>query len=385
MFDIKKILGRSLNILWDYKVLWIFGFLLALASFGNNFGNQSYYSISNDRSEPIRYEMRDWHGLQGDTFAEVVEDGKQQFSEAMEDLQREYPVEFEMVIAVVVTAFVVVFVLSVITTVLRYVAEMSTIRMVNEYEDTGIKVGFRQGWKYGWTRETWRLFGVSFVIHLPVLVLFVLLGLVTWRFFVSLLGGVESTIISSLIAGTGLAFLGIFATGIIMVVLYVLRDLAWRMIALDGAPAMASLRMAWAMFKRQWKNVGLMWLVMVGLKIAWGIAMLILVVPMLIVSILTAVGGLAAALIPSLLTAGLTSLFAVPEYWPWVFAAIIGMPFFVVVSFSPMILISGFGLTFQSNVWTLTYRELKALENGETETPVEVIEADVEPDDAEGA
>jgi len=38
------------------------------------------------------------------------------------------------------------------------------------------------------------------------------------------------------------------------------------------------------------------------------------------------------------------------------------MPFFLVVAFSPVLLVSGWGLIHQSSVWTLTYRELKALE-----------------------
>ena len=30
MFDIKKILKRSWHILWNYRMLWVFGFILAL-------------------------------------------------------------------------------------------------------------------------------------------------------------------------------------------------------------------------------------------------------------------------------------------------------------------------------------------------------------------
>ena len=105
-----------------------------------------------------------------------------------------------------------------------------------------------------------------------------------------------------------------------------------------------------------------MWLVMVGLRIAWAIAFFILILPLLIVSILTAVGGVLAAIVPTLLTAGVASLFSAPDYWPWIFALIIGLPFFFVVAFSPIFLVSGWGLIYQSSVWTLTYRELKALD-----------------------
>jgi hypothetical protein len=68
------------------------------------------------------------------------------------------------------------------------------------------------------------------------------------------------------------------------------------------------------------------------------------------------------AIVPTLLTAGVASLFSVPDYWPWIFAAVIGLPFFFVVAFSPIFLVSGWGQIYQSSVWTLTYRELKTLD-----------------------
>jgi hypothetical protein len=173
---------------------------------------------------------------------------------------------------------------------------------------------------------------------------------------------VESAIITSLIAGIGLAFIFGLLTALLMVVLYFLRDFAWRFSVLESTSVMESLRLATALVKRNWKSAGLMWLVMIGVKIAWVIVFFILVFPLLIVSILTAVGGLLVAVVPSLLTAGIASLLSAPDYWPWIFALVIGLPFFATVAFSPIALVRGWGLTYESSVWTLTYRELKALE-----------------------
>jgi hypothetical protein len=153
------------------------------------------------------------------------------------------------------------------------------------------------------------------------------------------------------------------------VVLYLLRDFAWRISILEETGVMESLRLATALVKRNWKSAGLMWLVMIGIKIAWGIAFIILVIPLLVVSVITALGGLLVAVVPSLLTAGIASLLAAPDYWPWIFAAVIGLPLFATVAFSPILLVSGWGLTYESSVWTLTYRELKALE---TVTPTTI-------------
>jgi hypothetical protein len=375
MFDIKKILSRSWHILWNYRTLWIFGFLLALAMGGGVRGNNSNYSFNDsNRRQPDSKWRSDWEGLRGESFAEQMQDGLRQAGQELQKLQAQYPVEFQMVIAAVITAFVVILLLSLLTAILRYVAETASIRMVDEYEQTGVKVGFWQGWKYGWSRASWRLFLVNFLVHIPAFILFVILGLVTWWIVASALSGVRSALITSLIAGIGLAFLFIFVTSILMVILYVLRDFAWRMIALEDAGVTDALGNAFGLVKRQWKNVGLMWLVMLGLKIAWSIAFFILVFPLLIVSILTAVGGLLVAIVPTLLTAGIASLLSAPDFWPWIFAAIIGLPLFAVVAFSPILLVSGWGLIYQSSVWTLTYRELKALE-AVTPAAVEPLEA----------
>ncbi len=365
MLDITKILKRSWHILWTYRTLWIFGFILALAMGGNNFGNNSHYSANDgnkNNQQPGIQAPGGWEGLRGNTPSEKLNDAFRQINEGIQQLRDKYPIEFRMGIAVAITLIVVILILSIVMAILRYVAETATIRMVDEYEQTSVKVGFRQGWKYGWSRESWRLFLINFVVHIPALVLFVILGLVAWWIISAVLSGVQSALITSLIAGIGLVFLFTFITIILMVVLYLLRDFAWRVAVLEGTGPLESLRLATALVKRNWKSAGLMWLVMIGIRIAWAIAFFILVFPLLIVSILTAVGGVLVAIVPSLLTAGVASLLSAPDYWPWVFAAVIGLPFFAIVAFSPILLVSGWGQIYQSSVWTLTYRELKALE-----------------------
>ena len=373
MLDIKKILVRSWHILWNYRTLWIFGFILALALGGNNFGNnRSSFNDRNDDQRPGIQSQGDWEGLRGDTPAEKLKDALRQASEGIQKLRAEYPVEFKMGIAAAITLIVVIFIVSIIVAILRYIAETATIRMVNEYEQTDVKVGFRQGWKYGWSRASWRLFLINLVAHIPLLILFVVLGSVAWWIISAALSGVESALINSIVAGIGISFLFIFTTAILMVALLLLRDFAWRITVLEGTGVMESLQLATSLVKRNWKNVGVMWLVMIGVRIVWAIAFLILIIPLLIVSIITAVGGVLVALAPSLLAAGFASLFSAPEYWPWVFALIIGMPFFFVVAFSPVLLVNGWAQIYRSSVWTLTYRELKALE---TVAPAMVVEA----------
>ena len=372
MLDIKKILTRSFHILWNYRMLWVFGFILALTVAGGSSGSNSARTSSGGNSgnngntgNNQQFNIQPgngWENLKGNTPREKMADAFRQIGDAIAQLRAKYPVEFQMGIAVAVTILVMLMIFSFIGAILRYVAETSTIRMVNEYEQTSVKVGFRQGWKYGWSLTSWRLFLTNFLVHIPVLVLFIILGLVGWWIISTALNGVESALITSLIAGIGLSFISIIVTVVLMVVLYLLRDFAWRFSVLEDAGVMESLRMATALVKRNWKSAGLMWLVMSGIRIVWGIAFFILIFPLLIVSILTAIGGVLVAVVPTLLTAGIASLLSAPNYWPWIFALVIGFPLFAIVAFSPIIFVNGWGLTYESSVWTLTYRELKALE-----------------------
>jgi hypothetical protein len=375
MFDIKKILTRSWKILWSYRLLWVFGFLMALAGVGSQPSDNLRYTLTDtdQQREPAGFHRpADWENIEGLTPRQALEFAWREMGEGLAELQAMYPVEFRMGVAALITLVVVVLLVSLLTAVLYYVAETATIHLVDAYEQSGVKVGLRQGWRYGWNRSAWRVFVVNFIVHLPVLGLCVALALIGWWIFTAFMDGARWSIISSLIGGTGLAFLLIFATVLIMVVLFVVRDFAWRLIVLEGAAALESLGQGWALVRRQWKNIGLTWLVMFGLKIVWGVSLFILVFPLLAVSIFTSLGGVLAALVPSLITAGIAGLLSAPEYWPWVFGGIVGLPIFFVVAFSPLFLVAGWGNIYQSNVWTLAYRELKALE---TVRPVEELPA----------
>lgn len=95
MFDITKILSRSWHILWTYRTLWIFGFILALAMGGNGGGNNSRYSANDGRNNPPAgiQTPDDWEGLHGDTFGEKMNDAFRQMSAEIQKLQEQYPVE----------------------------------------------------------------------------------------------------------------------------------------------------------------------------------------------------------------------------------------------------------------------------------------------------
>jgi hypothetical protein len=88
---------------------------------------------------------------------------------------------------------------------------------------------------------------------------------------------------------------------------------------------------------------------------------------MLPLFVLTILAGVILAGIPALLVFGICSTF-LSGAWPWIVGGLFGLPIFLLVAFSPEFLVEGLAQIFRSSVWTLAYRELKALE---TLTPTE--------------
>lgn len=250
--------------------------------------------------------------------------------------------------------------LGVVSAIARYVAETATIRMVDEYERTGNKVSLRQGLRYGWSRTAWRLFLINLLISLPVLLL-VLGGLVIGVVIFFLVIG-DNTLLSTagIVALIGLVFLLIFLGVILGVVLDLLRDFFWRACAIEEVGVREAIRQGWSMVRRNWKSVGLMWLVMIAVRIGWAVALVIAFFLSLPVLVLTILAGLVVGGLPALLAGGVSSLFLGGPL-PWIVGVLFGLPFFLVVAFSPMIFLRGLGLVYNSTAWTLTYRELKAM------------------------
>jgi hypothetical protein len=94
------------------------------------------------------------------------------------------------------------------------------------------------------------------------------------------------------------------------------------------------------------------------LLFALGVAKSIVLLPVVIVLAAAAVvsGGL-----PAMLAYAVTGLIA-QGATPWIAAAIVGVPVFLLVMALPLALVGGLVQTFQSSTWTLTYRELAAQE-----------------------
>jgi hypothetical protein len=206
------------------------------------------------------------------------------------------------------------------------------------------------------------LFLINLVISLPVILLVVLgLGIGVGVYFLIVADNPLFSV-PGVIAMIGLVFLLIFLGVVLGVLLQLLRDFFWRACALEQVGVGEALRRGWSMARRNWKSVGLMWLVMIAVRIGWSIALVIAFVLSLPLLLVTGIVGLVVGGLPALLVGGLSSLFLGGPL-PWMIGAIIGLPLFLVVAFAPIIYFRGLELVYNSTVWTLTYRELNALQS----------------------
>jgi hypothetical protein len=356
MIDIKKILKRSWHILWNYRVLWIFGFLLAITGAGGGGGNSSSSYQFNKNTGSNGSTGNNPNFNPGPFWTELTTWFNQNITPMFTHPER-YVTTF---IWIGVAFLFFILIVTVVTSLVRYPAETAVIRMVDEYEQTSAKVGFRQGWKLGWNRRAFRLWVIDLVIGVPAFLFIALLlglGLVV---FLSYVRGNNTLAVAATVAAIGCAFLFIFAFIILMVLLGLLRQFFVRAAALEEAGIGESFRRGWALFKNNWKSAGLMWLVMLGVGIGYGIVGMILFFLLIPAYILLLLPAILVASIPAAVALGIASIFASGPV-AWILAALVALPPFFMVLFAPLALVSGWYLIYTSSVWTLTYREIKAL------------------------
>ena len=350
MIDFGKILKRAWQILWNYRVLWIFGFLLAITAGGGTHPQASYQFNKTD--------VQTTQQNISPEFQQFVNQAIQWFDTTIVPWftpQRVVTTIVLLILGIVLFGFLV----SSLVALVRYPSEIAVIRMVDDYEQTGQKVGFKQGWKMGWSRAAFNLWVIDLVIFLPVF-LFVLvvcgLGLAVYY----------STQASQTVAVTGVVVsiscfsIFLLAFALAMVFLSLLRQFFARAAALENTSVRDSFRRGWEVFKSNWKSGILMWLIMLGLNIGYAIASVLIFFLLLLPMVFTVLAGLIVAGLPSALIGWLVSLFS-PVWVGALVGAVIFLPFFFLIAFSPVALVAGWAKIFESSAWTLTYREMKAL------------------------
>jgi len=310
-----EILKQAFKITWRYRSLWIFGFLLALCGGGGG-GGGNFNFPSGGGGEP------------GD----------------FGNLPNMPDIDPNIIIAVGIGLVCLTLLLAVIGVVIQYVTRTALLGMVRQIKETEA-VTVRDGWRFGWSNRAWRIFLLSLLIGIPATILTI--GLILLALSPLLLLILDDTVATVLgIILTIFACIFVFILLIIVgVFIGPIQELAWRRIALDQRGVIDSLRETIDLIKRRFKDIAIMWLLMVGVGLGWGIISLIIVLP---VSLLAAalIGGIPAGLVYLISNSG----------WG---ALIVGVPLGLITLIVVGSAATGFYLIYQSAVWTLAYLELQ--------------------------
>ncbi len=313
-----EVLKRAWHITWSYRALWVFGFLLALTT------SEGSTWLQFDQDYPGR-------GFRLDRIPSNIG---------------------SLLLAIGIVLACLIVLLIIVAAIARYVAGTALIRMVDDHEETGQKRSMRQGFRLGWSRSAFRLFLIDLAVSLPTVLVFVLLFALALAPL--LLWGTDAVavgVIGTVITG-GLLIIVVLLAIVAAVTLSVLKPFFQRVCVLQHMGVGQSIRQGYAMVKQNLKDVGLMWLITVGLQIGWAILMIPMVLLLLVVS--GALGG-----VLGLLAGGLTGL-AFEGAASWIVGAAVGIPIFILVLVVPLSLLGGVFEVYLSSTWTLTYRQLRA-------------------------
>jgi hypothetical protein len=311
------ILKQAFKITWRYRPLWIFGFLLALCGGGGGGGGGGNFNFPSGGEG----DLGDFEGLPN-----IPE------------------IDPNVIIAVVVGFVCLILLLTVIGVVVQYVTRTALIGMVRQITATqAVTAG--DGWRFGWSRRAWKIFLLSLLIGIPATILTIgLILLALSPLLLLILEDTAATVLSIVLTIFACLFVGLLLL-IAGVIIAPIQELAWRGIALDQQGIIDSLRQAIALIKRRFKDVAILWLLMLGVAFGWGFVSLIVVLPVsLIVAAL--LGGIPAGLVYLISQSGWGALIA---------GAPLALLALIVIGSAA----NGFYLIYQSAVWTLTYLALQ--------------------------
>lgn len=371
-----QVFKQSWRAVWNLRVLWIFGFLLALTSSGGAWWLFTLDS-NNVSQEGIAIQLpggNTWYtpvgtGLKIDLIApgdpriliqidnRWVELNKLTWQEV--DLALVF--DYTDLTAVLIFLAVEAGILMLLTTLLRYTSESAIIRSVNFNARSNEKPGFGYSLRQGWSRTAVRLFLIDLLIFLVVAagMLVALMASLAPLF----LWNSDST--TAGIIGTGLSLLLLVPWTLLLLVVVpitsLLRQVFWRACAVGELGVWASIGKGFGTLRHNFIEMLVIWLIWLATGLAWTLALIPLVIILSPLLVLTVLAGTGLAVIPGLLVAAVSSLFF-SGITPWIMGALAAVPIFLVAVFAPITLLSGFVRLFQSNLWTLAYRQLPVLQ-----------------------
>ena len=370
-----QVFKQSWRLAWNLRVLWIFGFLLALTSSG---GIWWLGTLDNNTAQQagITVYLPDeqvWHFFRGEGLRiDLTTPGQPKFLiqqgfgwvELQEITWPEWDLGEVDLSALLIFLAIEAGVLLLLTILLRYTSESAVIRSVNLHAATGEKPSFTYSLRQGWSRTAWRLFVIDLVIFLVVTIVMLAILLVAASPLLlwgsgNTFAGIIGTILSAV-----LFFPWILLFFLVVPATSLLREVFWRACAVGEVGAPAAIGKGFSVIRHNFAEVIVTWLIWVGIDLVWllaAIPLFIILSPLFVVGIMI---GAVLCIVPGLIVAGISSLFF-SGITAWLMGALVAVPIFLVAIFSPITFLAGFVRLFRSNLWTLTYRELPSLKQVE--------------------
>jgi len=289
------LLKKSYHIIIKNKFLWLFGFLLGGGLGFNSFGNGG-------------------SGYNGNSAKDA-----QMVSQVSNFIS-----QYWMLILILGLIILLIIIIFAILSIISRGALISSVKKINEKQETGIRDGFSAGW-----HNFWRILGIGIILFLIifasiiVLVLFALLFLLIPKigWIIAILLGllfIIPVIVESLIVG-------------------MVGQMAYCYCVIDGKRIMESLREGWFLFKSRWKNISIVFLLILLISIVVGIA---LILALLIVGVL-------------LVLIGVGIYYGLGLIATMVYSAIFGLLILIILA-----IFSGAVNSYYQTVWTLTFLNL---------------------------
>ncbi len=384
----KSVLQRSWQMLWRYRALWLFGAILALVAanaiflgpWGDRVESKQWFNIRISNFTTFR--VPSGSDLTIDLTAPdgvrlITPDGAswRGVQDLLDEINRGLPVN---IFAVLIEIVVILFVLILLGTIARYVAETAVMRMVNEGEETGKRLSIRQGLRRGFSSRALRLFIVDLVVGILATLAFAVVFGLAFSPLLLVVNNHEPVTIAAGAGGTlfllALAtFLWIAGGAVLSLVMQPVRLAC----VLEDRSLAASIGVGFRMLKKHLKEVGLLWLIWVGIRILWAPVVILIVVLIAPVFLLSVVAGVVAGGAPAALVGGIAGQFT-GGATPWIMGILAGLPIFTLVTISPILFVSGLVEIYKSCLWTLGYRNLKTVEQTakapEPKTPLVPVE-----------
>ena len=388
-----NVLKESWRILWSYRILWIFGFVIALttctwqgtSNLGERYDDGQRITVHMEKGTlfipgfKADIDLTRADGFQilvpydegqpiiingGETWSVDLPWRMERDLEELADwLNGDIPPHVsETITGALLIVAIVIGAIFLLATVTRYIANAAVILAVNERAKTGQKASFGRVMGMGFSRVAWRFFLIDLVIRLPLLLLFLALALLSlsplalWA-----TGDPKAGLFGLTAAGflvTGVLLLAIAVNAVVGVLIALFR----RACALEELGALSAIGRGLRVARHNLRDVIIVAIFAFAAIVAWVIllipAMLILI-PVLLACVF--LGGLAALAI-FLLLAGVASL-VMGEVLAIVLAGAIALAVFLPIIAAPILFLSGLLHLYISNLWTLSYRELRAIED----------------------